>query len=169
MDQPSSKNTVNNASSTHLAESGKISKVKKSNNTTSPLYREPPDILGGIMIVSVGILILLNNFGVVPWSFWSHILHFWPVIIVLTGLDILSGNKWQFRLLSTAIGIIILFFVFLYGLTASDFETRSFLFENFPMWKRIYSSIPNREVNVFDDFFNNDPDYRWDRRGNMRG
>lgn len=44
-------------------------------------------VVGPLLLLGVGILLLLNNLGVVPWSIWQALWPFWPVLLVLLGLE----------------------------------------------------------------------------------
>ncbi|MEW6033702.1 MAG: DUF5668 domain-containing protein [Chloroflexota bacterium] len=49
--------------------------------------------LGGLILIVLGILFLLNNLGVVSWGIWGILWRFWPVILILIGLNILWGRR----------------------------------------------------------------------------
>jgi len=51
-----------------------------------PAYR--PSVVGPFVLISAGILLLLNNLGYLSWDVWWHLLRFWPILIVLAGLQI---------------------------------------------------------------------------------
>jgi hypothetical protein len=46
-------------------------------------------IRNGVILISLGIVFLLNNLGNVPWSVWFRILFLWPVILVAIGIEII--------------------------------------------------------------------------------
>ncbi|RLC72371.1 MAG: hypothetical protein DRI26_03130 [Chloroflexi bacterium] len=50
----------------------------------------------GVVLLFVGIVLLLQNFDVLPWSLWGTLWRFWPVLLIVIGLDILAGryNPW---------------------------------------------------------------------------
>ncbi len=50
-----------------------------------------PSILGPLILISAGILLLLNQAGRLPWTIWGTLSRFWPVIIILVGIEILVG------------------------------------------------------------------------------
>jgi hypothetical protein len=50
-------------------------------------------IVGPVILITVGLLFLLNNLGVLPWTVWSSLLRFWPAILILIGLDVLIGRR----------------------------------------------------------------------------
>ena len=106
-----------------------------------------PDILGGITFICAGLILLLNNFGVISWSIWSYLINFWPIVFILIGLDLVVGNSLIIKLITTLIGVAIIFFVIVYSLTAADYNFRSYIFNNYPTWKKIYQSIPSSPNN----------------------
>ncbi len=46
-------------------------------------------IRSGVILISLGIVFLLNNLGYVPWSVWFRILSLWPVILIAIGIEII--------------------------------------------------------------------------------
>ena len=50
-------------------------------------------ILGGLFLVFIGIIFLLNNLGLVPSSVWNELWKFWPVLVILIGIRILGGKN----------------------------------------------------------------------------
>ncbi|MFH1639922.1 MAG: DUF5668 domain-containing protein [Chloroflexota bacterium] len=61
--------------------------------------------VAGIILIFVGALFLLQTMGVVPWSIWKTMLPYWPVIIIIIGLNIIlrRTNPWLASLLILAI------------------------------------------------------------------
>lgn len=50
-------------------------------------------LVGPVILISAGVLFLLNNFGVLDWSVWLTLLRLWPVLLIAIGLDILIGRR----------------------------------------------------------------------------
>ncbi|MCJ7717003.1 MAG: DUF5668 domain-containing protein [Anaerolineales bacterium] len=46
-----------------------------------------------IILISVGVLLLLSNLGIVPWTTWNLLWRFWPLILVAVGIDVLIGQR----------------------------------------------------------------------------
>lgn len=44
-------------------------------------------IRNGVILISVGIVFLLNNLGSLPWAVWMRILSLWPVILIAIGIE----------------------------------------------------------------------------------
>ena len=61
--------------------------------------------VGGILLLFLGIVFLLQTFDVLPWALWGALLRFWPVIIIILGLSVLLRryNVWLVSLLIIAI------------------------------------------------------------------
>ena len=145
-----------------------INKQKTVNSVSKPVSNKKfPDILGGMVLITVGSILLLNSFDVIPWTIWSYIFFFWPVIFIFIGLDIISGNSLFYKTLTTLIGLGIIVFIICYGLTATDLRVRNYLYRYFPIWKQIYQSIPQKSTLDLNEMFRETPDeFRWERRGN---
>jgi hypothetical protein len=43
--------------------------------------------VGPLLLLSAGVLLLLNNLGLLPWSIWRELWTFWPLLLVLLGLE----------------------------------------------------------------------------------
>ncbi len=50
-----------------------------------------PSIIGPLILITAGVLLLLNQAGRLPWTIWGTLWRFWPVIIILVGIEILVG------------------------------------------------------------------------------
>jgi len=42
-----------------------------------------------LILLAVGFILLLNNLGLLSWDIWSTLWRFWPVVLILLGLEIL--------------------------------------------------------------------------------
>ena len=63
----------------------------------------------GLIVIFVGVFILLNNLGIVNFS-WSAVIYFWPILIILAGINILLPKRIEGQLLSIMATIIVLLF-----------------------------------------------------------
>lgn len=45
--------------------------------------------LKGITIILLGVILLANNFQILPWGVWYELLKFWPVILIAIGIDLI--------------------------------------------------------------------------------
>ena len=71
---------------------------------------------GGLLILLVGLILLLNTFGLISWTFWTVAAMFWPVLLIVIGAQLLFGRNWFGRLLTFLIALVLFGFVILYGL-----------------------------------------------------
>ncbi len=53
----------------------------------SPDWRGRRHVVGPLILLGAGVLLLLNNFQIVPWSIWRDLWPFWPLLLVLLGLE----------------------------------------------------------------------------------
>lgn len=49
-------------------------------------------ILLPTVLIILGVIILLNNLGIISWGTWSFVWKLWPLLLVLWGLDLLLGR-----------------------------------------------------------------------------
>jgi len=45
--------------------------------------------LGGLIIILIGLILLANNFGILSWGIWYHLIRLWPLILIAVGLDLI--------------------------------------------------------------------------------
>ncbi len=50
-------------------------------------------LVGPFILISLGIIFLLNNLGLLSWSIWETLLRLWPILLVATGLDLILGQR----------------------------------------------------------------------------
>jgi len=57
--------------------------------------------IGGILLLFLGVVFLLQTLGVLPWALWETLLRFWPALIIILGLSVLLRryNVWLVSLL----------------------------------------------------------------------
>ena len=55
-----------------------------------------PSLIGPLILITIGILLLLANLGYLPLSFWEIAWRFWPLVLILIGLDIIIGRRSRF-------------------------------------------------------------------------
>lgn len=68
----------------------------------------------------VGVILLLNGFGLISHAFWVALVPFWPVILIIWGLDILLGRTSVGRILVALVAIALCVVVIVYGLAKVD-------------------------------------------------
>jgi len=51
-----------------------------------------PGFTGPLILITLGFLLLSNNLGLIPHGFFGMLWRFWPVLLILLGLDVLAGQ-----------------------------------------------------------------------------
>lgn len=46
-----------------------------------------------LILISAGVIFLLNNMGLLSWNVWDGLWRMWPVLLIAIGLDILFGRR----------------------------------------------------------------------------
>jgi hypothetical protein len=52
-----------------------------------------------IILVGLGAIFLLRNFDLLPPDIWENIWNFWPLILIIWGIQLLFGKSWFGNLL----------------------------------------------------------------------
>ena len=55
--------------------------------------RNRPSIFWPLILVGAGTMLLLANLNILPWQSWGALWRFWPLLLVLLGLDVLIGRR----------------------------------------------------------------------------
>jgi hypothetical protein len=60
--------------------------------------------VGATILIVLGIVFLLNNLGYLPWGIWGALWRFWPVLLILIGVNFfLAGSRPWLMLLVTLV------------------------------------------------------------------
>lgn len=99
-----------------------------------------------ILLLFLGGVFLLNNFGLLPWDIWSNLWRFWPVFLILFGLQIVLGRNWFAQLVISILGILAIVVILLVA-SFSNNDVGRFLMERFPQvqWQELGISTADQE------------------------
>jgi hypothetical protein len=76
-------------------------------NGSSTPRRGASGLTWAVILIGIGVTLLLENMGVVHID-WLYLLRFWPVLLILAGLDFLLGRRsFVGGLLAAAVGLMI--------------------------------------------------------------
>lgn len=119
-----------------------------------------------VLLICTGIVLLLNNSGVLPWEIWNVIFRFWPVILILAGIDFILYNIILGGLVSFLISVFVIVVIFSYSISLYNRSFDLYLTRHVPFWISIKGWLPEDNRNY--QFFRNDPFnnggklfYRW--------
>ncbi|QTL99468.1 hypothetical protein GM661_16700 [Iocasia frigidifontis] len=113
-------------------------------------------IIIGIILISIGVLFLLNTFSIIPVIDWSIFLKYWPLILIFLGLNIILRRTWLWWLVPLLLIItILIFFFFQPGIGQIDYyKYNRGLFDFYSPKDRSgvynYSVDYDRPVDIFD-------------------
>lgn len=97
--------------------------VSSSEQTGKKPHRDR-DITGGLFFIFIGIVLLLNSSGVIPWEIWGEFLRFWPVFLILIGLRIILGGSMIAQAILFILSLAVFTFVGLVGWMRRDNQFR---------------------------------------------
>lgn len=83
--------------------------------------------VGGIVLIVVGLVFLLNALGFVSWDIWNHIWQFWPVILIIWGIRAILGNNYISQFLVGLLVLVVLGLIVLFGVTKVNPEYKKTL------------------------------------------
>lgn len=63
----------------------------------------------GLLLIVLGVIFFLNNFGYLPWGFWLNAADLWPLLLILGGIGLFFSRKIP---MST---VLVIFLIFLVG------------------------------------------------------
>lgn len=138
--------------------------MKEEGTTTTPLTSSSPVQVNfsiqGVLFIVVGSLFLLNNLNVVPWSVWAVIINFWPLLLIVSGLELLSANNRLLRIVFSVISVVLIIGAVGFSISATDARADSRLRQWFPYWNRVSDRYigdreqQTKEITVEDEQFN---------------
>lgn len=99
--------------------------------------RNPPKShVGGILLVVIGLILLLNNFGIISWSVWDILWKLWPLFLILWGVEALLGEDLAGRIILVLLSLALAIFLILQILSLYNFPIGNFIqpyFQRMPM------------------------------------
>ena len=64
-------------------------------------------MFNAIFLITIGSLLFLNNFGILPWTIWLSLYPFWPVLIIFAGIDAIFSNSKAGKIIAGLINTVI--------------------------------------------------------------
>ena len=101
------------------------------------------DIVFPFLLISCGIVLLLNNFKVLPWEIWNILFIFWPFILILIGIEHLFAGSFLGNIFTFLISATIILAIFIYASININRNFDKWITRKYPSWKQIEDLIPN--------------------------
>lgn len=89
-------------------------KEKAQNFVTNAREEKESNFTAAMIFILIGILLLLNNLHIIPWNFWDTVRRFWPVLLIVMGLQMIMKNSKMWNIMISAIGILTLLGIIFY-------------------------------------------------------
>ena len=83
--------------------------------------------MGGLILIGIGVIFLLQNFGLADAGAFRFLWQFWPLIFILLGLKLVTTGSRVARQLVGLAAVLTVLYVFAYALYATSPATRDFL------------------------------------------
>jgi hypothetical protein len=75
------------------------------------------NIIGEVFWICVGVIFLSANFGFLNWNIWQMVFRFWPIVIIVIGIEIAFGRK---SIWLSLIGVVLVLALLAGAVLASD-------------------------------------------------
>ena len=95
--------------------------------------------LGAVILIFLGIIFLLNNFGLLSWQVWGTIWRFWPLILVLIGLRIIMGHSRGSSLAILFVALVFMALIILFSVASNNPAFSSWLSNYLPWVPQVHS------------------------------
>lgn len=69
--------------------------------------------LGALILIFLGVVFLLNNFGILPWSAWNSLWKLWPLIFIFMGLEAIFDHSEPMRVVLFIGALVVLIYLIL--------------------------------------------------------
>lgn len=102
-----------------------------------------------LILIIAGVILLLNNFGVLPWEIWVIIVRFWPILLIIIGIENLFSGTTSGNILVFIISIAVILFVFAYSISAVNRNFDRWITKRLPIWNRIQQNFPQYNQKMF--------------------
>ncbi|HLE49508.1 MAG TPA: DUF5668 domain-containing protein [Patescibacteria group bacterium] len=122
------------------------------------------DFLGGIIFILLGLILLLNNLNIIPWSIWQILFRFWPVLLIISGIQLVAGNNGFIKIAANIMGLLIVIYIFSYAFSEVNINFKTWAKAKLPMFEKFSKLIPQKKSGVYDDYglyFNRRPKYSY--------
>ena len=86
----------------------------------------PERLVNAIVLIVIGIVLLLNTTGYLPWDFWINVIKilfgYWPVLLIVAGINLIFKGSFVFNIILAGLSLFLFFMLFFvaYSLTTNN-------------------------------------------------
>ncbi len=70
-----------------------------------------PGYVGPLLLIAIGLILLFNKLGLVPSETWGSLWRYWPVILILVGIEILARHTESYVMYFAAVFLSVLIII----------------------------------------------------------
>jgi len=96
----------------------------------------------GIVFLSIGVIFLLNNFGILSWDVWDILWKFWPIFLIVVGLQIILGKSLIAKMIISLISILLVLFAVLFAVSQVNPNINEWVQRSLPWFPGAVKYIP---------------------------
>ena len=103
--------------------------------------RNESGVVFGVLLLLSGTVLLLNSVGLVPWDAWQDLTKFWPLLLILGGLQIILGKNPFSRFLTLVLSLGVLSTAVIYVLQNRSPEVLKYIPRQLIEWSNYWEVI----------------------------
>jgi hypothetical protein len=119
----------------------KYTPPEKNSAEFHPDDKSKNNMFGAIILIILGAIFLLNNFGILPWSIWRDLWRIWPLFLIFWGFQLIFSNSKTARVILWTIIILICSYFFLSIAASTNPSIKNYLPSQFP-----YLQLPSHNL-----------------------
>src|SRR5437016_3305030 len=85
-----------------------------------------------VIFITLGVLLLLSNFGILPANIWSDLWKLWPILLITWGMQMIIGKSQAANIVITIIWLLIATIIVILLLGTNNNNVDSWLNTYFP-------------------------------------
>ncbi|NTV31441.1 DUF4097 family beta strand repeat protein [candidate division WWE3 bacterium] len=93
--------------------------------------------IGGLLVSLAGFIFLCNNSKIVSWNVWLLLVQFWPVLLIISGLTLLTKRNSRGRIFMNTVSTFILVILVCFAIASTDQRIDTRLSQAIPQWKML--------------------------------
>lgn len=112
-----------------------------------PLRHRHRSFVGPVLIIIIGILFLLNNFGVVSWGVWGELWRLWPLLLIAAGLQAVFGGSLVASIITGILTILLIIAAIFFFIVNTDSRVNDWAATHLPIYATpLIKQLPDSET-----------------------